>query len=220
MQTKQTITIIGATGNMGSSLSKSLSKGNYRLLLHGKDLAKLQSLEQDIRKLNPSADIEAIDCSYNGCWEADIIISAIPYQAEKEFAERIRQVATQKIVISITNPLNETYDGLITGSDTSAADELQSLLPNSKIVKAFNTTFARDFLQPVIEGNQVDCFIAGNDKEAVETVTELVTTVGFNPIHAGDLSTSRTLEHMQLLLIQLNNKYHYKGLAGWKVLHQ
>jgi predicted amino acid dehydrogenase len=37
MQTKQTIAVIGATGNMGSAISKSLSKGNYRLLLGATD---------------------------------------------------------------------------------------------------------------------------------------------------------------------------------------
>lgn len=33
MKTKQTIAVIGASGNMGSAISKSLAKGNYRLLL-------------------------------------------------------------------------------------------------------------------------------------------------------------------------------------------
>jgi len=219
MQTKQTITILGATGNMGSAISKSLSKGNYRLLLHARDQEKVQSLANDIKGSNATADVEAIDCNYNACWEADIIIAAVPYQAETEVAEKIRQVANQKIVISIANPLNETYDGLVTAPDTSAAEELQKLLPNSKVVKAFNTTFAADFSTPVIDGKQVDAFIAGNNEEALQIVSELVSTVGFNPIIAGDLSVSRTLENMQFLLIRLGMKYNYNWLAGWKILH-
>ena len=87
------------------------------------------------------------------------------------------------------------------------------------MVKAFNTTFAADFATPVIDGEQADAFIAGNDTEALETVSELVSTAGFNPIVAGDLSVSRTLENMQLLLIQLGMKYNYNWLAGWKILH-
>jgi 8-hydroxy-5-deazaflavin:NADPH oxidoreductase len=219
MQTKQTITILGATGNMGSAISKSLSKGNYRLLLQARDQEKAQSLVHDIKASNSSADVEAIDCNYNACWEADIIIAAVPYQAEKELAEKIKQVANQKIVISIANPLNDTYDGLVTAPDTSAAEELQKLLPNSKVVKAFNTTFAADFSTPVIDCKQVDAFVAGNNEEALQTVSELVSTVGFNPIIAGDLSVSRTLENMQLLLIRLGMKYNYNWLAGWKILH-
>ena len=219
MQTKQTIAIIGAAGNMGSALAKSLAKGNYRLLLFTDDKKDMTGLAKEIKSLHPGADIESINCSYNASWEADIIIAAVPYNAEKELAHKIREVANQKIVISIANPLNETYDGLVTAPDSSAAEELQKLLPNSKVVKAFNTTFAADFSTPVIGGKQADSFIAGNDTEALTTVSELVRTAGFNPIIAGGLPVSRTLENMQLLLIQLGIKYNYNWLAGWKILH-
>ena len=219
MNTKQTIAIIGSTGNMGSALAKNLSKGNYRLLLKGIKEEALEKLVQDIKSTNPAADLEAIACPAEASWEADIIILATPYGAEKELAEKIREVANQKIVVSISNPLNETYDGMVTTPDTSAGEELQKLLPNAKVVKAFNTTFAADFATHVIDGKQVDAFIAGNDDEAVKTVSELVTTAGFNPVLAGNLSVSRTLEAMQLLLIQLTMKNNYNWLAGWKILH-
>ena len=219
MKTKQTIAVIGATGNMGSAISKSLSKGNYRLLLCSDNKGKVGLIVNDIKSDNSSADVEAIDCSAQASWEADIIIAAVPYAAEKEVAEKIREMANQKIVISITNPVNDTYNGLVTAPDTSAAEELQKLLPNSKVVKAFNTTFAADFSTPVIDGKQVDAFIAGNNEEALQTVSELVSAAGFNPIVAGDLTVSRTLENMQLLLIQLGMKYNYNWLAGWKILH-
>ena len=219
MKTKQTIAVIGATGSMGSVISKSLAKGNYRLLLCANEQDKVQALAQQIKAEHASANVEGIDCKVQATWEADIIIAAVPFEAEKEIAEKIREVANQKIVISIANPLNSTYNGLVTAPDTSAAEELQKLLPNSKVVKAFNTTFAADFATPVIDGKQVDAFVAGNDEEAVNTVTELVTTAGFNPIVAGELSVSRTLENMQLLLIQLGMKYNYNWLVGWKILH-
>ncbi|WP_266204990.1 NADPH-dependent F420 reductase [Pontibacter kalidii] len=220
MKTTQTIAIIGATGNMGSALAKSLSKGNYRLLLCANDLDKARAVAEDIRKNNPAAAAEATDCSVEASWEADMIIVAVPYAAEKEVARRIREVANQKIVISIANPLNDTYNGLVTAPDTSAAEELQQLLPNSRVIKAFNTTFAADFATPVIDGKQVDAFIAGNDADALQVVSELVSTAGFHPIEAGELTVSRTLERMQLLLIQLNSKYNYNWRAGWKILHQ
>lgn len=219
MKTKQTIAIIGATGNMGSAISKSLAKGNYRLLLKSGKQQELSKLVKEIKDKNSSADLETMPCSAEASWEADIIILAVPFEAEKEIAEKIKEVANQKIVISIANPLNATYDGLVTAPDTSAAEELQKLLPNAKVIKAFNTTFAADFSTPVIDGKQVDAFIAGNDEDALQTVTEMVSTAGFNPIVAADLSISRTLENMQLLLIQLGMKYNYNWLAGWKILH-
>ena len=219
MSTRQTIAIIGATGNMGSAIAKGISKGNYRLLLKGNDQAALDALVGDIKIKNTHADVDTAVCPADASWEADIIILAVPYSAEAEIAAKIREVANQKIVISIANPLNESFNGLTTSSDSSAAEELQKLLPNSKVIKAFNTSFAADFTSPVIDGKQSDAFIAGNDEEAVQIVSEVVATAGFNPIAAGDLSVSRTLENMQLLLIQLGMKNNYNWLAGWKILH-
>ncbi|MDB5198822.1 MAG: oxidoreductase [Chitinophagaceae bacterium] len=219
MATKKTIAIIGASGNMGSAIAKSLANAPYRILLFGKEEAKLKSLFKEIKNTNKKADAEIIGCAADASWEADIIIAAVPFTAEKDIAEKIRQVATGKIVISISNPLNETYTGLVTSSDTSSAEELQKLLPHSKVIKAFNTTFAGDFSQPVINGKTIDAFIAGNDDEALETVSDVVRSAGFNPIKAGALAVSRTLENMQSLLIQLSIKNNYNQVAGWKILH-
>ena len=218
MNTKQVVAVIGASGSMGSAIAKNLSRGNYRILLHSSKTNKVQSLINEIKAVNPFADIEIVDDYVEVCWEADIIIVAVPFGVEKEVAENIRKVVNQKVVISISNPLNDTYIGLITAPGTSAAEELQKKLPKAKVVKAFNTTFAEDFYQPAINGQQVDCFVAGNDEEALQVVYDLVKTVGFNPVIAGNLSVSRTLESMQLLLIQLTMQNKYKWIAGWKIL--
>ena len=220
MATIKTIAIVGATGNMGTAIATSLArKGSYRLLLMSKDQGKLDELRSQIEKSGTEAEIFTISCAKEASWEADIIIVATPYAAEKEVAERIREVATGKIVISISNPLSSSYNDLVTNPDTSAAEELQKLLPNSRVVKTFNTTFAADFITPVIDGKTADAFIAGNNGDAVDTVSQIVKAAGFNPVVAGDLPVSRTLERMQLMLIQLNMKYNYNWLAGWKILH-
>jgi len=220
METKQTIAIFGATGNMGSAIAKSLAKGAYRLLLISNDMEKLKSLQSNISANSSTTEPEIMQSLNDTDSKPDIIILAVPYAAEAELAPAIRQLAAGKTVISIANPINKNLTGLVTAPDSSAAEDLQKLLPDSKVVKAFNTTFAGDFAQPVIDGKQVDAFIAGNDEPSVKTVAELVKTAGFNPIIAGDLPVSRTLENMQLLLMQLGLKYNYNWLAGWKILHK
>lgn len=215
---KQTIAIIGAGGNMGSAIAKSIAGDNYRLLLFDRSPEQLDSLTEEIQQAHPEADLESMNCPHESSWEADIIILAVPHGAEKEIADKIREVATQKIVISIANPVDENFSKLTTAPDSSAAERLQQWLPHSKVIKAFNTTFAADFEQPVIDGKQADAFIAGDDENALEVVTELVETAGFNPIVAGDLSVSGTLERMQLLLMQLTIRNNDDWLAGWKIL--
>lgn len=184
---RQTIAIIGASGSMGSAISKSLAKGNYRLILCSSSTDKIRALTKEIKKQYPAADIINLNCSYDASWEADIIILAVPYSAESAIASKIKDVANQKIVVSISNPVNADFNELAMPADSSAAEELQKLLPHSKIVKAFNTTFAADFAQPVIDGKQVDALVAGNDDEAVETIVELVKTAGFQPIVTGKI---------------------------------
>ncbi|RYY45483.1 MAG: NADP oxidoreductase [Chitinophagaceae bacterium] len=218
MNTKQTIAIIGATGNMGSALSRSLAKGNYRLLLKANNSNALNDLVLGIKNEHSTADVEAAECATDAGWEADIIILAVPFAAEAAIAEKIKEVANQKIVVSISNPLNERFDGLSTAPGTSSAEILQAQLPNSKVVKAFNTSFAANFSASVFNGIKTDAFIAGDDEDALKIVSELVETVGFNPVIAGKLSVSNTLEQMQLLLIQLGMKYNYNWHAGWKIL--
>jgi len=217
---KKTIVIIGAAGNMGSAIAHSLAHAKYRILLMDRNSEKSQAVYNSIKILNPEADLEIVNCAYESSWEADIIIPAVWYQDQESVAQKIKEIVTGKIVLSISNPLNESFDGLLTSSDTSAAEELQKLLPHSKIVKAFNTTFAADFKEPQIGGIKVDSFIAGDDADAVTTIAEMVKDAGFNPLHVGNIKTSRTLEGMMLLLIGLSLKNDYKWHAGFKILHE
>ena len=57
MHTKQTIAIIGASGNMGPAISKNLFKGNYRILLCAKEQDKIQSLAEEIEQSNAAAEV-------------------------------------------------------------------------------------------------------------------------------------------------------------------
>ncbi|MBM2841966.1 MAG: oxidoreductase [Bacteroidetes bacterium] len=205
---------------MGSGLARNLAKAGHRILLAGQNQSKLNDLLVSITAATPEVDVEILDCSKEASWEADIVIPAVPYQVEKEVAARIKDVVTGKIVVSISNPLNQTYDGLVTEPTTSAAEELSKLLPYSKVVKAFNTVSAEDFNTPEVGGSIVDCFVAGDDEEAVATVSGLVQDAGFNPVVVGKLPVSRTLESMMALLIGLTMKNNYGWSVGWKVLHQ
>jgi predicted dinucleotide-binding enzyme len=171
---KKTIAVIGAAGDMGSGIAYNLAKAGYRILIAGNNQTKLNELLIKIKTSTPRANVEIIDCSREASWEADIIIPAIPYKEQAAVASKIKDVSTGKIVISIINPLNDTYDGLATAPTTSAAEELAKLLPHSKVVKAFNTVFAADFNTPQIAGKTADVFVAGDNEEAVSAVVELI----------------------------------------------
>jgi len=215
---KKTIAVIGATGRMGSGLSRNLAKAGHRVLLFGRDQSKVGQLVERIRLESPQADVEPLTCAKEAGWEADIIVLAVRYEDEAEVAARISEVATAKTVVSISNPFNASYDGLVTPDGTSAAEELAKLLPNSSIVKAFNTVSSEAFDLKSLNGSVIDTFVAGDDAEAVAAVEQLVKAAGFNPVHAGPLSASRTLESMMVLFAGIMMHYGYGGKAGWKIL--
>jgi hypothetical protein len=169
MAVKQTIAIIGAADNAGSALAKALAKGPYRLILFAHERERLAELGKQILTLNPLAEFETIDCALNASWEADTIIAAVGNQDKMEVAQKIKSVATQKIVLDVIYADDHISDNVI-------PVELQNFLPNSKVVEVLIKENATPG-EPLI-----NVFIAGRDKEALQTVKELLTVAGYRPI--------------------------------------
>jgi predicted dinucleotide-binding enzyme len=218
MPIKKTIAIVGATGQIGAAIAKSLARiKQYNLLLMSNVQDTLFDLKTEIEKSGAASEVLVTSCAREASWEADIIIVATPYEDQNEVANTIREVATGKIVISVSNPLTNSYHKVITSLDTSAAEGLQKLLPNSKVVKTFNITSASEFLMSAVSSEPCEVFVAGNNGFAVDTVSKLLESAGFRAIVTGDLSVSRMLERMQLKLIHTAIKNNYNVLAGSKI---
>jgi predicted dinucleotide-binding enzyme len=73
----------------------------------------------------------------------EVVVLAVPQSALADLvAQRGSQLAG-KVVVDITNPVDfETFDGLVVPADSSATAELAAALPDSRVLKAFNTNFA------------------------------------------------------------------------------
>ncbi|HEU4471229.1 MAG TPA: NAD(P)-binding domain-containing protein [Flavisolibacter sp.] len=165
MHTPQTIVIIGL-GDTCKGIANGLSNGNDRVLLCDEKYETAKSLANGLQEAYPYFDVEAINCSYEAVWEGDVIILALPCTLHQEVAEKIRAVANQKVVVT-------THASL---------DALQQLLPNSKLVQAFDKVDPGAFYLPPSQRHSVDCTVTGNDQEAVKAVSSLVKTIGFNPV--------------------------------------
>lgn len=164
MATKQTIAIIGATGSMGSAIAKKLATESYRLVLMAKNAEELQKLQSTILTNSYAAEVETLVCQQEACWEADLIIFAISHLEEIEIAPTISQYVTGKVVISM--------------ADSGTTNELQLLLPHSKVIHVFNHDASSAFSDTAPKQNQLLIGISGNDDEAVETVAHIVKNAG------------------------------------------
>lgn len=58
-------------------------------------------------------------------------------------------------------------------------EKIQQLLPEAKVVKAFNFVVNAYMYKPSFPGGTPTMFIAGNDDEAKKTVTHILTVFGW-----------------------------------------
>jgi NADPH-dependent F420 reductase len=147
----------------------------------------------------------------------DIVVLAVPYPAVGAVLEQRADQLDGKIVVDITNPLNfETFDELTVPADSSAAAEIAAKLPNSKVVKAFNTTFAGTLSAGTVGPLTTTVLIAGDDADAKSTLAGVVTSGGLKAIDAGSLKRARELEAVGFLQISLaaNEKVPWTGGFG------
>lgn len=211
------VTIVGA-GNMGRGISTRLLNGGHSVTLIDHHPDNAERLAQELTSLaKKGATVQAVPLG--GPITDEIVILAIPYGATSSLIEQYGRQLADKIVIDITNPLNATYDGLTVPSGTSAAEEIAKSLPKStKVLKAFNTTFAKTLVSGEVEGQPLDVFIAGNDSDAKNKAVQLVKDGGLRAIDAGPLNRARQLEALALLGITLQNTLGTQFQSAWKIL--
>jgi len=147
----------------------------------------------------------------------EVIILAVPHSAIKDVATVIRPASNGKALIDVTNPLGPNWE-LAVGFTTSAAEELQKLLPKSHVVKAFNTVFAQNQDTGKIGKDQLSAFIAGDNSKAKKIVMQLAKDIGFDPVDAGPLNVARYLEPMAMLLIGLGYGQKMGTRIGFKLV--
>lgn len=136
-------------------MANRLAGGPYRLLLISNDVANLTRISEGILSGRSDAEIDVIECVKDGCWEADVIILAVNNSEERFVAQLMKEVATQKIVVNISN-------------DTDSEEGLQQFLPYSKVVNV------------VLDPGSDNAAVTGDDDEANDEVTEIFQSAGYS----------------------------------------
>jgi predicted dinucleotide-binding enzyme len=132
----------------------------------------------------------------------EVIILAVPHRAAADAAKAVGSAANGKTVIDVSNALTANMEWAI-GFTTSAAEEIQKMLPKAHVVKAFNTIFAQNQSTGKVGDEELTLFVAGDDAKAKQTVMQLGRDIGFDPVDAGPLKSARYLEPMGMLMINL-----------------
>ena len=186
------IAIIGA-GNVGRALATSLTRAGHHVTVAA-------SHREHAEQTATETGATAVATSSEAVSTADVIVLAVPATALDTVVSEIGSSLTGKVVVDVSNRPTPSADG----PSTSIAEELQSKLPEAKVVKAFNTAFASRQADPTVGGIAPDGYVAGDDDSARKIVLGVVESVGFRPVDVGSLVAARTLEGMAWLNIQRN----------------
>jgi 8-hydroxy-5-deazaflavin:NADPH oxidoreductase len=189
------ITIIGA-GNMGRAIG-------MRAVAGGNDVEIVDRSPEDASALANELGERATAIDADAPFGGELVVLAVYYTSLEEAVDEYRDRLAGKAVVEISVPLDwETMDRLVVPADSSAAEEVQRLLPSgTPVVKAFNTTFARTLVSGEKNGTPLDVLIAGDDESAKQKVASLVEGGGMRPIDVGPLRRARQLEHAAFLQV-------------------
>lgn len=140
---------------------------------------------------------------------AEIVIVTIPYGGLRDTLPPLANACRAKIVVSAVAPI-EFQDGRPVGlwvEAGSAAQEVQQLLPDARVVSAFQSVDAHQ-LQDLSSPLNTDVIVCSDDREARRSVVDLAGRLpGIRALSAGRLASSRYVEECTALLITLNRIY-------------
>jgi predicted dinucleotide-binding enzyme len=125
----------------------------------------------------------------NAAKAGDIVVVSIPL---KNYRDVPVAPLEGKIVIDTNNyyPQRDGHIRELDDESTTTAELLQTHLPTSKVVKAFNHIYAAQLTtdgQPAGSRNRRALVIAGDNNEAKAVVTNLLDEFGFDTVDAGPL---------------------------------
>ncbi len=109
-----------------------------------------------------------------------------------------------KIIIDATNPIAAAppENGVLkffTDPNESLMERIQKIIPEAKLVKAFNSAGNALMYKPNLPGGIPTMFICGNDEAAKRKVTEILTAFGWETEDMGKAEAARPIEQLCIL---------------------
>lgn len=169
------IVIIGS-GKIGSNIGRRAAEAGHRVIFSfSRDGASLNRLAN-------SVGYGAMTGRPRDARDADIVVLSVPWEAIDTALEEAGSLS-EKIVADTTNHF---AGGCMSKDEVVSTGEYnQKRMPGARVVKAFNTLTANFQSTAKAQDGVTAMFISGDDKAAKEAVSELVRTVGFEPVDLG-----------------------------------
>ena len=198
------IGIIGA-GHIGSTAAKLFINAGHRVAISNS--RGPETLTKTVQELGPNAQaMTAEDAARFG----EVVLEAIPYGHYRDLPAK---ALANKILISASNYYPQR-DGSVDLGGRAQTELVAEHLPDSRIVKAFNTIYWEHLRDQGDTSKPVDArrviFLAGDDAGAKDVVADLIKVIGFGPLDTGSLRESNVQEPGS----EIYNKTMTVGEAG------
>ena len=215
---RETIAILGGTGDLGTGLAIRWSKAGYRIIIGSRTLSKAERAVANLHAISPetpAVPMENADAAAAG----DIVVLTVPAEHQLSTLAGVKESLAGKILIDVTVPLVPPKVGTVQlPPEGSAGKRAQDLLGEEVMVVTAYQNVAAHLLQ---EDVQIECdvLIAGNKKAARDKVMQLTEEAGMTGWHAGPIENSAAAEALTSILIQINRR-HEISHSGIKIVGQ
>ncbi|MEM0146196.1 MAG: NADPH-dependent F420 reductase [Conexivisphaerales archaeon] len=216
------VSILGGTGDLGKGLALRLAERS-EVIIGSRDPEKARSIaEQYILEFRAKKgrDSSIIGMKNNeAISKGEYVIIAIPFEVLPQFLDGLT-VDTSKTVIVPVVPMKKSKEGFsyapyqVNGQQLSAAELVRLRTGSQNIASTFHTVPALR-LADIAQALDYDVMVAADERLTYEKVATLIRSIeGLKPVYAGKLYTSRYLEPLTPLLLNvaINNKLHAPSL--------
>jgi NADPH-dependent F420 reductase len=195
------VAIVGGTGAFGRALAKRLHEvGEDEVLVGSRDAERAQGTAAELGVAGGrNEDIVA---------DADLVVLAVKSDATLATATELAKAIGKTPVLCVASDLRFTDEGVLPGRHQgSLAEEV------ARIVRAPVASGLQSFAATNLAGGDPgDALICGGDDPAKELSLELAGRLAERAIDVGPLRSSRALEGMTAVILNVNKRY--KAHAG------
>jgi predicted dinucleotide-binding enzyme len=207
-----TLGILGA-GRVGTNLAHALAAAGHQVVLgrrrNGDETSRPPGERTAIRYADHATTART----------ADVVINATPGGSTLERLTALRAELRGKILIDVSNATREAADGLpgeLCYPGSSLAEQLQTALPDTHVVKTLNTMLFMVMTAPRMLATPPTAYLSGNSEQAKKTVTGLLGDLGWEPAwieDLGDITTARATEAMILVVPHILRRNGFTSFA-------
>ena len=200
---KETVAILGGTGDLGTGLAIRWSKAGHKIVIGSRTLEKAQAAVAALHEISPETPAEAME-NIDAAKAGEIVVLTVPAEHQESTLSSVKENLTGKILIDVTVPLVPPKVGTVQlPPEGSAGKRAQELLGEEVMVVSAFQNIAAHLLK---EDVQIECdvLVAGNKKAARQRVIEMIESAGMVGWHAGPIDNAAAAEALTSILLQIN----------------